>query len=42
MARSHNGNEIFTMEIEHAIGTEYLQWEYNRTHNGNIIFKMGT
>ena len=23
------------------MGIEYLQWEYNRTHNGNRIFTMG-
>ena len=23
------------------MGIEYLQWKYNRTHNGNRIFTMG-
>ena len=26
---------------EHTMRIEYLQWECNRTHNGNRIFTMG-
>ena len=26
---------------KHAMGIEYLQWEYCITHDGNRIFTMG-
>ena len=32
----YNGNIT-----EHVMGIEYVQWEYNRTHNGNRICTMG-
>ena len=31
----YNGNIT-----EHTMGIEYLQWEYNRTSNGNRIFAI--
>ena len=37
-----NGTCTYTGNIaEHTMGIEYLQWKYNRTHNGNRIFTMG-